>query len=42
MLKKLVENLDHELKRYRSKPFIQEGFLGIREFDRDLIRLLQR
>jgi hypothetical protein len=30
LLKKLVENLDSELKRYRAKPFAEESFEGIR------------
>ena len=42
LLKKLVENLDKELKRYRMKPFAEEGFEGKRSFDRDLIDLLKK
>jgi len=41
-LKRLVENLDNELKRYRARPFLQEAFEGVRRFDRDLIELLRR
>jgi len=41
MLKMLAENLDNELRRYRAKPFIEEGFEGVRTFDRDLIELLR-
>jgi len=41
MLKMLVENLDKELKRYRAAPFLEEGFAGVRMFDRDLIELLK-
>jgi hypothetical protein len=41
LLKKLAENLDNELKRYRAQPFIEEGFEGVRRFDRDLIGLLR-
>jgi len=41
-LKKLVENLDNELRRYRVKPFIEEGFVGVRMFDKELIELLRR
>ena len=42
LLKKLVENLDRELKRYRAEPFTREGFEGVRKFDRDLIHLLTK
>jgi len=42
LLKKLVENLDNELKRYRMKPFAEEGFEGKRGFDKDLIALLRK
>jgi predicted RNase H-like nuclease (RuvC/YqgF family) len=42
LLKRLVENLDNELKRYRAQPFLQEAFEGVRRFDRDLIELLRR
>ena len=42
LLKRLVENLDRELKRYRAEPFLEEGFVGVRQFDKDLIELLRR
>lgn len=42
LLKRLVENLDNELRRYRVQPFLQEAFEGVRRFDRDLIELLRR
>jgi len=42
LLKKLVDNLDKELRRYRAKPFIEEGFQGVRRFDRELIKLLRK
>lgn len=41
LLKRLVENLDNELKRYRAQPFLQETFEGVRRFDRDLVELLR-
>ena len=43
MLKKLAENLDNELKRYRAKPFaddVKESFQGVRSFDKELIEQL--
>ena len=42
LLKRLVENLDRELRRYRAEPFLEEGFVGVRRFDKDLIELLRR
>jgi hypothetical protein len=42
LLKKLAENLDNELRRYRAQPFLEEAFEGVRRFDRDLIELLRR
>ncbi|MEM2873508.1 MAG: hypothetical protein QXD82_04980 [Nitrososphaerales archaeon] len=42
LLKRLVENLDNELKRYRAKPFIEEDFQGTRRFDKELIELLRK
>ena len=41
LLKKLVDNLDNELKRYRTKPFLEEDFQGIRQFDKELIQILR-
>jgi len=41
LLRRLVENLDKELKRYRAKPFLDEPYVGVRQFDRDLIELLR-
>jgi len=42
LFKTLVDNLDNELKRYRSKPFTDKKFEGMRAFDKDLIELLRR
>ncbi len=41
LLRKLVENLDVELKRYRAQPFLEEGFQGVRSFDRELFQMLK-
>ena len=41
LLRRLVENLDTELKRFRAQPFLEEGFQGVRSFDRELIQLLK-
>jgi len=42
MLRKLVDNLEKELRRYRAQPFLEPHFEGIRRFDRDLIELLRK
>lgn len=42
LLRKLVDNLDNELKRYRAEPFLEEEFKGVRRFDRELIDLLRK
>ena len=42
LLKRLVENLDKELKRYRMRPFAEESFEGKRSFDKELIELLRK
>jgi len=42
LLKRLVENLDRELRRYRAQPFLEEHFEGVRAFDRELIDLLRQ
>jgi len=41
-LKRLVKNLDNELRRYRAQPFLEEAFEGVRRFDKDLIELLRK
>jgi len=41
LLHKLVENLDKELKRYRAKPFLDDAYVGVRQFDKNLIELLR-
>ncbi len=42
LLRRLVDNLDRELKRYRAKPFLEEGFEGVRMFSKELIDLLRK
>lgn len=42
LLKKLAENLDNELRRYRAQPFLDEAFEGVRKFDKDLVELLRK
>ncbi len=42
MLKRLVENQEIELKRYRSESFLVKDFEGTRRYDQDLIDLLKK
>ncbi|MGQ9507234.1 MAG: hypothetical protein ACUVTB_05175 [Candidatus Bathycorpusculaceae bacterium] len=42
LLRKLVDNLEKELKRYRTKPFLEEGFEGVRVFEKELVAFLRR
>ena len=42
MLRMLSDNLDKELKRLRTQPFLEAGFVGKRKFDKNLIDLLRR
>jgi len=42
LLKRLVENLDRELRRYRTQLFLEEHFEGVRAFDKELIDLLRQ
>lgn len=42
LLRKLADNLDNELKRYRAEPFLKDEFKGLRRFDRELIDLLRK
>jgi len=42
LLRKLVDNLEKELKRYRTKPFLEEDFEGVRTFERELVTFLRR
>jgi hypothetical protein len=41
MLKLALEKLDDELRGYRARPFLDEGFRGLRGFERRLIDLLR-
>jgi hypothetical protein len=37
-----LERDEHELRRYRAEPFLEEGFQGARDYDRKLIELLRK
>ena len=41
MFRMLAENLEKELRRYRAKPFLEEGFEGVRRFDKELVDILR-
>ncbi|MBO8182834.1 MAG: hypothetical protein H0Z28_08590 [Archaeoglobus sp.] len=42
MLRNLAEKLDEELRIYRSKPFLQDRFEGVREYSKELIDLFKK
>jgi hypothetical protein len=37
----VIERLEHELRRYRAETFLEEGFEGVRKYDRELVDLLK-
>lgn len=37
-----LERVENELRRYRAEPFLEEGFRGIRGYDRKLVELLRK
>ena len=37
----IIDQLEKEVRRYRSQPFLAEDFEGIREFDRELVKVLR-
>jgi hypothetical protein len=39
LLKRLANNLDSELAKYRARPFLEQEFSGIRKYDEELIQL---
>jgi len=41
LLEHVVEKLERELREYRAKPFLEEGFEGVRRFQRELIEVLR-
>jgi len=36
-----IERLEEELRRYRAQPFLEENFVGIRRYQRELITILR-
>jgi hypothetical protein len=41
LLETVVERQDQELRRYRAKPFLEEGFEGMRGYEKGLVNLLK-
>jgi predicted RNase H-like nuclease (RuvC/YqgF family) len=41
LLKSLVDKLDEELRRYRVKPFLDDDFVGVREYSRELVEIFK-
>lgn len=42
ILRRAYERLDSELRRYRAQPFLEEGFQGVRRYDRKLVNVLRQ
>ncbi len=42
ILQKAYERLEDELKGYRQQPFQEDGYKGLRRYDKDLIDLFKR
>ena len=40
-LEMLVDKLEEDLRRYRAEMFLDEGFMGVRSYDRKLIEVLR-
>ncbi|MDY6958976.1 MAG: hypothetical protein SVK08_07435 [Halobacteriota archaeon] len=38
----VIDKLEGELRRYRSEPFLDEDFVGIRKYDSEMIDLLRK
>jgi len=36
-----IERLEEELRRYRARPFLEENFVGVRRYQRELIEILR-
>lgn len=36
-----MERLEEELRRYRAQPFLEENFVGVRRYQRELIEVLR-
>lgn len=36
-----IERLEEELRRYRAQPFLEENFVGVRRYQRELISILR-
>ena len=41
LLEHVVEKLEGEVRKYRAQPFLEEGFHGVRGFQRGLVELLR-
>ena len=37
----VVDRLERELRRYRAQPFLEEGFEGVRSFQKELVEALR-
>ena len=42
MYRLLSEKLDNEAKQYRAKPFTEEGYTGVRGYERELVEAIKK
>jgi len=40
--KVVIDRLENELRRYRSEVFLEEGFEGVRTYDKELVGILKQ
>lgn len=36
-----IERLEEELRRYRAQPFLEEDFVGVRRYQKELVEILR-
>ncbi len=41
ILEVAIERLEEELRRYRAQPFLEDGFVGVRSYQKELVELLK-
>ena len=37
-----IERLEEELRRYRAQPFLEEEFVGVRSYQKELVEILKK
>lgn len=41
VLEVALERLEEELRRYRAQPFLDDGFVGVRRYQKELVEILR-